>query len=167
MSLMWLSTILLYVTGINSLEDTLNAFGDFKNWQQNRSYSFVFWHVKVYTFWKFVQYTIHGWRYNTNVKKISFRQNKRWKIKFLFSFASSNSSQFYFNWLFLYEVKLKVQFSKIVCGILHSVSFLSKIIFCSIKCIESINLKRHNSFQNKNDRRATDRLAPRPLIFNL
>ena len=33
--------------------------------------------------------------------------------------------------------------------------------------MDSLNLKRHNSFQNKNNRKATQRFAPRSLIFKL
>ena len=31
--------------------------------------------------------------------------------------------------------------------------------------MDSLTLKRHNSFQNKNDRKVTHSFAPRPLIF--
>ena len=31
--------------------------------------------------------------------------------------------------------------------------------------MDPLTLKRHNSFQNKNDRKATHSFAPRPLIF--
>ena len=33
--------------------------------------------------------------------------------------------------------------------------------------MDSLNLKRHNSFQNKNNRKALHNFAPRPLIFKL
>ena len=33
--------------------------------------------------------------------------------------------------------------------------------------MDSLNLKRHNSFQNRNIRKATHYFAPRPLIFKL
>ena len=33
--------------------------------------------------------------------------------------------------------------------------------------MESLTLKRHNSFQNKNNRKATHILAPGPLILRL
>ena len=33
--------------------------------------------------------------------------------------------------------------------------------------MDSSTLKHHNSFQNKNNRKATHSFAPRPLIFNL
>ena len=32
---------------------------------------------------------------------------------------------------------------------------------------ESLTLKRHNSFQNENNRKVTHSFAPRPLIFKL
>ena len=43
------------------------------------------------------------------------------------------------------------------------VSFLLKFIFL-IKCMDSLNLKCHNYFQNENNRKATYSLAPRFLI---
>ena len=33
--------------------------------------------------------------------------------------------------------------------------------------MESLTLKRHNSFQNQNNRKATKNFAPRPLISQL
>ena len=33
--------------------------------------------------------------------------------------------------------------------------------------MDSPTLRRHNLFENKNNRKATHSLAPRPLIFNL
>ena len=33
--------------------------------------------------------------------------------------------------------------------------------------MDSLTLKRHNSFQNKNNRKATQSFAPRPLILKL
>ena len=33
--------------------------------------------------------------------------------------------------------------------------------------MDSLTLKRHNSFQNQNNRKATHSFAPRPLIFKL
>ena len=60
------------------------------------------------------------------------------------------------------SLKLFVGFS-----IFHSVSFLLKFIFLFTKFIDSLTLKRHNSFQNKNNKKSTHSLAPRPLIFQL
>ena len=33
--------------------------------------------------------------------------------------------------------------------------------------MDSLTLKRHNSFQNENNKKATHSFAPRPLIFKL
>ena len=33
--------------------------------------------------------------------------------------------------------------------------------------MDSLTLKRHNSFQNQNNKKATDNFAPRPLIRKL
>ena len=60
------------------------------------------------------------------------------------------------------SLKLCIGFS-----IFDSVSFLLDFIFCSTKSMDSLTLKRHNSFQNKNTRKATHRFAPRTLIFKL
>ena len=40
------------------IKDTLKAFDDFKT-KQKCVWSNVFWYVKVYIFWKCIQYTIH------------------------------------------------------------------------------------------------------------
>ena len=81
-------------------------------------WSRVFWYVKVCIFWKCIQYIIHCEKTQI-LKKISFGQNKRYKICPLFSFASSNHHNFTFNMRFLYELKHKVHLSKTVCGIFH------------------------------------------------
>ena len=61
------------------------------------------------------------------------------------------------------SLKLCVGFS-----IFDSVSFLLKLIyFCSIKCMNSLTLKCHNSFQNENKIKATHSFGPRTLIFKL
>ena len=58
-------------------------------------WSNVFWYVKVFIFWKCIQHTIH-WDKTQMLKRILFEQNKRYKKGPLFSFPSSNSSEFYF-----------------------------------------------------------------------
>ena len=76
--------------------------------------------LKVYS----VHYTL---RWNTNLKKIPFEQNKWYKKCPLFSFAT-----FTFNLQFLYELKQKVRLSKTVCGIFHFLFhfvFIKKYIF--------------------------------------
>ena len=77
-------------------KDTLKALGDFKNKQKNgMKYCFLIcksmYILKLYS----IHYTL---RQNTNLKKIPFGQNKvkPYKKCPLFSFASSNSPQFYF-----------------------------------------------------------------------
>ena len=42
--------------------------------------------------------------------------------------------------------------------------FIEVFIF-STKNMDSLTLKRHNSFQNQNNRKAMDSFTPRPLIF--
>ena len=84
------------------------------------------------------------------VKKTTFGQNKRYKKCPHFCLASSNS-----NSQFLYKLnhfitnfislKLCVRFSIFV-----SLLFLLKFLFCSTKIMNSLTLKRCNSFQNKN-----------------
>ena len=51
--------------------------------------------------------------------------------------------------------------------IFDSFSFLSNLYFCSTKCMDSLTLTPHNSFQNWNNRKATHGFAPRPLSFKL
>ena len=112
-------------------------------------WSNVFWYVKVWIFWKCIQYTIHC--AETNVKKIPFGQNNRCKkcplFFFLFRELQLITALFllcdsYMRWSTRFvSLKLFVEFS-----ILDSASFLLKLIFFSTKCIESLTLKRHNSF---------------------
>ena len=86
------------------------------------AWSNVFWYAKVCIFWKCIQYTIH--RNKTNLKKIPFRQNKRYKKCPHFSFASRNSSQFYFEFAILVWAEArKVCLSKTVWDFPFSISF--------------------------------------------
>ena len=72
-----------------------------------------------------------------------------------------------FTLLFLYELKHMVYLSLTVCRISDFVSFLLNLSFCSTKSMDSLTLKRHNSFRNKNNRKATHSLARRPMNFKL
>ena len=45
--------------------------------------------------------------------------------------------------------------------------FFIKVCCCSTKFMDSLTLKRHNSFQNQNNRKATHSFAPSALIFKL
>ena len=68
---------------------------------------------------------------------------------------------FYANWsTWLIFLKLCAGFSIFV-----SVSFLLNFIFLFTKSMDSLTLKLHNSFQNKNNRKARHSFAARPLIF--
>ena len=71
----------------------MNAFDDFK--RQERIWGNVFCYVKVCIFLNCIPYTKH-WVETQMFKQTSFGQNKRYKECLLFSFASSNSLQFYF-----------------------------------------------------------------------
>ena len=124
-------------------------------------WSNVFRFVKVYIFWKFTQYA-KQWD-----KKISYGQKKRYKSALFFlSFApiitvlllihnsyTSGSTRFIC-------LKLSVRFS-----IFDSVlDFIKSLYFCSTKSMDTLTLKRYNSTQNKNNRKATRSFAPRPMI---
>ena len=97
--------------------DTLKAFNDFEN-KQKSVCSNVSWYVKVWIFWKCIQYTIY-WDKTQMLKKNYFGQN-RWykKCPFCLSQAPTHHS-FTFNLLFLYELKHMVRLSKTVCAIFH------------------------------------------------
>ena len=64
-----------------------------------------------------------------------------------------------------------VHFSKTVCGIFHfqfRFVFIKLYIFIRQKAWTlSLTLKRHNSSQNKNERKTTQSFTLRPLIFKL
>ena len=107
-------------------------------------------------------YSIHyNWN-KTNVRKISFWQNKWYKKCPLFSFASSFWCS-YFKWCSRFTcLKMLVGFS-----FFNSVFFYKNSYFCSIKSMDSLTLKRHDSFQNQNNRKSTHTFASRPLIFKL
>ena len=83
------------------------------------------------------------------------------KYALFFLSRALSHHKFTFNLQFLYELKHKFHLSKTVCGIFY---FLFRLVFIKVY---SLTLKRHNSFQNKNNRKATHNFAPRPLIFKL
>ena len=99
--------------------------------RSNKSvWSNVFWYVKVFIFWKCIQYTIH-WDKTQIFKKLpAYKVNDTKKCP-LFSFTSSNSTVLllicdsYMSWSTRFvSLKLCVEFS-----IFDSVSFLLKFIF--------------------------------------
>ena len=128
--------------------------------------------LKVYS----TNYTL---RKNTNVKKLSFGQNKRYKNCPFFLSRAPTQYSFTFNSRFLYELKHKVRISITVCGIFH---FRFRFVFIKVYIfVQPRMLKKHglfdsdnliiwlfeNLFQNKNNRKAIHSFAPRPLIFKL
>ena len=97
------------------------------------------------------------------LKKNYFGQNKRYKKCTLFFFRELQLISVlllicdsYMSWsTSLVSLKLWVGFS-----IFDSVSFLLKFIFLSTKCMDSLTLKRHYSFQNYNNKKSTHSLLP-------
>ena len=99
-----------------SASDTLTAFDDFKNKQS--VWSNVFWYVKVYIFWKFIQYTTH-WDKTQMLKKFPLdKTNVTKNTLFLLSLVPTHHS-FTFKFQFLHELKHMVHLSKTVCGIFY------------------------------------------------
>ena len=94
-------------------KDTLRVFDDFKS-KNKSAWSNAFWYVKVYIFWKFIQYNIYRdktqmlRKFPLNKVKIK----KRKKAPFFLLRAPTHHS-FTSNFQFLYELKHKV------CGIFH------------------------------------------------
>ena len=65
---------------------------------------------------------------------------------------------------FLCELKCKFRFSKSLRQIFHfrlRFVFIKVLYFCSTKSMDSLTLKRHNSFQNKNNGKALHSFASR------
>ena len=61
-----------------------------------------------------------------------------------------------------------VRFSQSVSEISYfrvRLAFIKTYIFCSAKSMDCFTLKRHHSFENENNRKATESFAPRLLIF--
>ena len=72
-----------------------------------------------------------------------------------------------FNSRFLYELKHNVRLSKSMRGIFNfrfCFVFISKVF--STKNIDSLTSNRHNSFEDSNDRKATQNFALSPLFLS-
>ena len=138
---------------VNWLWGFKNKQNDFKNKQTNVCKSMYI--LKVYS-----MHYIH-WDKTQMLKKIPL--DKRNGTKFFLSRPLTHHS-FTFSLWFLY--KLRFVSLKLCMGfsIFDSATFWLKFIFCLKKCMDSLTLKSHNSFQNKN---ATHSFASRPLIFKL
>ena len=93
------------------------TFDDFKIMQKSVR-SNILWYLKVYIFWKFIQYTIR-WDKTQILKKVpSDKINVTKNALFFISWAPIHHN-FTFNLRFLYELKHKVYLSKSICGIFH------------------------------------------------
>ena len=93
------------------------AFDDFKN-KQISVWSNVFWYVKVGTFWKCIEHTIH-WDKTQMLKKFPFDKINGTKNALFFLSRNPAHHSFTFNLWFLYELEHKVRLSKIVRGSFH------------------------------------------------
>ena len=90
-------------------------------------------------------------------------------VLFFLSRAPTHHS-FTFNSRFLYELKQTVLLSKTLCGIFQfrfRLVLFKSLYFYSRKGMDSLTLKRRNSFENKNNEKTTHSFAPRPLNFKL
>ena len=128
-----------------------------------RVWSNVFWFIKVYIFWKLIQYNIHA-------DKTQLLKKSSDKINVFFLSRAPTHHSFIFHPQFFYKLKHKVRLSKTVCGFFRfdSVSFLWNFFhFCWTKCMDFLTLKRHSSFQNKTNRKATHSFSPRTMTFKL
>ena len=105
------------------------SLDDFKSNQKSVWSYVVFFkiHIKSGYSVNFIQYPIHL-IYNTNVKNISFGQNKRFK-----------NAPFFFR---LHELKHKVCLSKSVCGIFH---FQFRYVFIKVAVTDIKYFARSNS----------------------
>ena len=110
------------------IKDILKAFDDFRKKGKNVWIN-VFWYIKVYISWKFVQYTIH-WGKTQFLKKISSDETNVTKNVFFFLSRAPTHPSFTFKLRFFYELKHKVRHSKSVCGIFH---FRPLFVFMKVK----------------------------------
>ena len=108
----------------SKFKDTLKVFNDFEN-SQKSVWSNVFWYVKLYIFWKCIQYTIH-WHKTQIFEKLSLDKINGTKNTLIFLLQAPNHHSFTFNLWFSRFVSLKLCMG---FSIFNSVSFLLKFIF--------------------------------------
>ena len=111
-------------------------------------WSNIFWYVKVCIFWMCIQYTIH-WDKTQILKQLPSDKTNGTENA-LFSVANFNWSEFFFNLRFFYWLRHKIRLSKAVWDFRFSIPFrfCQSLYFCSIKFMDSLTLKCHNSSQN-------------------
>ena len=108
------------------------------------AWSDVFWYVKIFMPWKFIQYTKH-WAKTHMSKK--FPLNKINVTKNEFFFLLQPYHRFAFNSWFLHELKHKVYLSRSVLRV-FAFSVPSLFMFWFNEKHGLFDFKRHNSFQN-------------------
>ena len=101
--------------------------------------------------------TCNEWISTSNEQRVKSYASKK---RTLFLWRAPTHRSFTFNWQFLYRPKDMVHLSKTVSGIFHV-----RFPFAFIKVYDSLTLKRRNSFQNGNIRKATHSFGNRPLIL--
>ena len=114
-------------------------------------------------------YTIH-WDKTQTLKKFPSDKIKVTKNALFFLLQVPTHHRFNFNSQFLYKLKQKFHLCKNVSGIFSfpfCFVFIKVYIFFQQKSIDPLTLKRHISFQNRNNRKAKHLFAPAPLIFKL
>ena len=124
------------------VKDRVKAFHDFKN-KQKRLWRNVFWHVKVGIFSKFIHHSVYI------------------EIK-----HKCSSYQFHCYFAICIWVEARYFFlNNCVRHFQFSISFRSyqSLYFCSTKDMDSLTLKRNNSFESWNNRKSTFAFASRPL----
>ena len=88
----------------------------------------VFWYVKVYIFWTFIQYTIH-WDKTRKLKKFPSDKENVTKNALFFLSRTPNHHSFTFNSRILYELKHKVHLFKSEWVIFH---FWFRLVFIKV-----------------------------------
>ena len=106
--------ILPWISQLLSIKDTLEGFRRF--W---RFWSNVFWYVKVWIFWKCIQYTVHWSKTQLSKKKNLLDKTNGRENALSFIPRAPNHPCFSFNLRFVYELKLKVCLTKTVCRTFH------------------------------------------------
>ena len=115
-----------------------------------------FLYLKVYIFWKFVQYTIH-WDKTQMLKKFPLDKVSATKSTLFFLLWAPTHHSFTLNSQFLYELKYMAYLSKTVRGTFHfrvRLGFIKLYSFVQQNAW-TLTLKSHNSIQNENNRKAT------------
>ena len=109
----------------------------------------VFWYIKVCIFWNCIQDSIN-WDKTQILKK--FFSDKRNGTKNVLSFLSGTPTHHSFTFICDYYMSRSIRFVSVkLCvgfSIFDSIPLLLNLHFCSTKRMDSLRLKRHNSFQN-------------------